>query len=298
MNALTQEQIELQLQGMAAPDGTIALSDLAGMAGALQLLTTRIARDLDGSAGPGRTSGLLDSIAQLRLGAIAEGSTRLVLEAGNDQALPVPLPLEIEIFDRFWLILDGLATNQRPGWVTPLIAEAASSVGTALASAKTVTFSGSSRGQVRPQVRVAPEQVSRTVWTMDPEQTTRAGVTVTGMLEMVDLRRLQFRIHDDVGNDIVLDEIENASAAALVGQRVSADGEATVDDNGRVTRVRSARVELVTLPTEWTRAGRDVGQATDWAELSAALAGPGPGFGGIDGVTSDDVEEFLTSLRA
>ena len=182
------------------------------MAKALQLLTRRITRELGGQAGPGRTAAPIEQIAGLRLGSVREGSTTLVLSAGDD-TLPIEHPVETETFDRFWEVVAGLGEGRRPSWVTPAVAEAAIDVASALGAAQQVEFTGRRAGQPRKAARLAAASVNRTVWRMDNEPARRPGVTVTDLLDLVDLRRRLFRIRDDVGHGIVLDSVENAAEA-------------------------------------------------------------------------------------
>ena len=299
---MAREDIELHLRGLATPAGTISLADLAPLAKALQLLTTRIARELGGQAGPGRTAAPIEQIAGLRLGSLREGSTTLVLSAGDD-TLPIGHPVETETFDRFWEVVAGLGEGRRPSWVTPPVAEAALDVASALSAAQQVEFTGRRAGRPRKAVRLAAANVNRTVWRTDNEPARRPGATVTGVLDLVDLRRRLFRIRDDVGHDIALEDVENAAeAGSLVGQRVAANGEAVLGDRGQVVRVRSARVTGVAVPDQWSAAGRRETEAAALARTLADIATrpgsrPGPALGGIDGVSDDDVDEFLASLR-
>lgn len=295
---MAREDIELHLRGLATPAGTISLADLAPLAKALQLLTTRIARELGGQAGPGRTVAPIGQIAGLRLSAVREGSTTLVLSAGDD-TLPIEHPVETETFDRFWEVVACLGEGRRPSWVTLPVAEAAIDLASALSAAEQVEFTGRRAGRARKAVRLAAASVNRTVWRMGSEPARRSGVTVTGVLDLVDLRRRQFRIRDDVGHGILLEDVENAAeAGALVGQRVAANGEAILGDRGQVVRVRSALVTGVAVPAVWSAAGRRETEAGALTRTLADIASrPGPALGGIDGVSDDDVDEFLASLR-
>jgi hypothetical protein len=135
---------------------------------------------------------------------------------------------------------------------------------------------------------------------MRDEPVRLSGVSVTGVLDLVDLRRRAFRIRDDVGHDIALDEVENAAeAGSLVGQRVAANGEAVLGDRGQILRVRSALVDSAAVPADWTATGRAEGGTVMFMRaLAEAVSRPGPEIGGIDGITDEDVDEFLTGLRA
>jgi hypothetical protein len=297
--AVVREDIELHLSGLNAPAGTISLGDLAPLAAGLQLLTTRIARDLHGHTGPGRVVAPIEEIARLRLGAVRDGSTTLLLSAGDD-TLPIEHPVETETFDKFWQVLAGLGEGRRPSWVTPPVAQAALDLAGALSIARSVEFRGARAGRSRPAVYLASSSVDRTAWRMHDDEPDRlSGVTVSGVLDLVDLRRRTFRIRDDVGHDITLVDVENATeAGSLVGQRVAANGEAILGDRGQILQVRSAIVESTAVPTDWTATGRtESGTVTLMRALAEAVSRPGPSIGGIDGITDDDVDEFLTVLH-
>jgi hypothetical protein len=257
-------------------------------------VTTRIARDLNGQSGPGRSTSTVEQVAQLRLEAIREGSTRLLLAAGED-TLDIDSPLEAETLDRLWQVLDGFEAGQRPAWVSQPVAEAALELATSLAVARAVEIRGARGGRMRPSVHIVPRTLKRTVWAIESPPNLQGGVVVSGLLEAVDLRSRRFRVHDDVGNDIVLDEVSNPhAAAALIGQRVSAEGNGERGVRGQLVRVHGAVVWPAPVPTEWTQSGRV--QTDPWT-LAAALNAPGPPPGGVPGVDDEEIEEFLASLR-
>jgi hypothetical protein len=124
------------------------------------------------------------------------------------------------------------------------------------------------------------------VWPVaDAEGHTQADVSVSGRLDLVDLRRSRFRIRDAVGNDILLLGVSNVSdAAQLVGRAVTAKGEATLGPRGQIVAVSGADVALTEMPS-WTLPVVALADATS------------PPTGGVDGVTPAEVEEFLASLQ-
>jgi hypothetical protein len=182
------EDIELRLHGLKAPAGTISLGDLAPLAAALQLLVTRSARDVHGHTGPGRVVAAIEQIARLRLGAVRDGSTTLLLSAGDDT-----LPVETETFDRFWQVVAGLGDGRRPAWVTLPVAEVALDLASALDVARSVDFHGSRAGRPRNAVHLDAGSIDRTVWRMDNEPSRVSGVTVTGVLDLVAITPLASR---------------------------------------------------------------------------------------------------------
>lgn len=137
-------------------------------------------------------------------------------------------------------------------------------------------------------VQFAPRESRREVWPVAPAQPQeRPGVSVSGKLELVDLRRSRFRVRDRAGNDIVLEHVVNAEDVAhLAGELVTATGTASTTTQGRVSRLTDAAVHATSLP--------------DWPapSLADALAGASqPPEGGIEGVGEDELNDFLALIR-
>ncbi len=75
--------------------------------------------------------------------------------------------------------------------------------------------------------------------------------TITGRLDKVDLRARRFRVRDDVGNDVALDDVLDVGAAAqLIGQRVVARGVAE-REGGKLVRILEPVLEAEELPAGW-----------------------------------------------
>jgi hypothetical protein len=284
---MTTRSYELRLEGIDSPPGQIPLRDLADLGGALQQTVTRIARQVAGAEGPGRHPSLIDRVSELRLTGLGEGSTVLELSLGDEAALPMPGADEDEIARRFEESLMAIATNIPPSWVSPQVKESIGRIVSRLesAGATSLTASWATDGSAVEQVIVV-NQIKPAVWVVDQEHETEQ-VSMTGRLDKVDLRARRFRIRDDVGHDITLEDVSDLDTAAqLIGQRVVASGAA--ERNGeRVVRITGPVLALERLPEEWF--------ATLPGELSAG--GPVP-TGGIPGVTKADVDEFLTEIRA
>ncbi len=196
--------------------------------------------------------------------------------------------LERQLLDRMHDVLDGMASDTVPAWVTPLIGEAAVEMLEALTRTADECEIRSKRW--RQPVRFHPARASRSVWarTGDPSPTHK-GREVSGMLEAVDLKPPgRFRLRDDVGNAIPLERVTNVEeASGLVGTRVTAVGDASLGPQGRVLRVTDAQVSAVQMP--------------DWALAphagTAVLAASTPPIGGVEGVTGEEVDDFLALIR-
>lgn len=278
---IAMDQLELRLQGTGVEDGQLTFAGLNKITGALQLLATRIGRALVGQQGPGRSPLTVENATELRLRGLHRGSTILDVAVGEDHVLGEGL--EHRTVDQIFELFSGVATDRPPPWTTPSIGEAVVQVVDALTAVSDrceLTSPG------RLLVPVIPGSASRSVWpTADVENHTQADVSVSGRLDLVDLRRSRFRIRDAAGNDILLLRVVNVSdAARLVGRPVTARGEATLGPRGQIIAVSGADVAVTEMPS-WTLPAVVLIDATS------------PPTGGVDGVTPVEVEGFLASLQ-
>jgi len=109
---------------------------------------------------------------------------------------------------------------------------------------------------------------------------------IAGWLDKVDLRARRFRVRDDVGNDVTLEDVVDVGAAAqLIGQRVVARGWAE-RERGKVVRIVEPLLEAEQLPAGWAS-----------PPTVGVLHGSSLPGGGIPGVTASDVDEFLAEIR-
>jgi hypothetical protein len=290
----TQESITLRLSGTDVPPGEIALTDLASIAGALQLLATRIGRQLVGQTGPGRTAGGAERATRLTLTGITEGSTRLQVTAGAADTLDMDDPFEEQVMDRLWEVFGGLESGVPPDWATAPVAQAAIEfVGSVGSAARECEFTGRRGQRVRGRVALRPQKVNRDMWatlTAEPELVPQTGVT--GDLDLVDLRTRKFRVRDAVGNDVVLEDVRNAvEAAALVGQRVRAVGTGVRGARGQIAKLVEPHVSEADMPAEWLDRGP--------ADLNGIFAArSAPSLDGVPGVDDAELEALLADLRS
>ena len=118
-------------------------------------------------------------------------------------------------------------------------------------------------------------------------------VVVTGSLEMVDLRSHNFRIRDDAGNAIELQDVRDAHVAArLLGTDVTAAGRAVRDRTGLLRAVVGPEV----AGEDETVSGLRVSPRMTIAALLDAEPGPAPD-GGID-LTDAEFAAFLEATRS
>ena len=125
---MTIRNYSLHLQGLDAPEGQISLRDIAELAGSLQLVATRIARQVLGSERPGRSPDVVDRIGELRLTGLRGGSTTIDLVAGDPEMLPLIGDESDQFNHRFEDTLKGIANNRPPVWASPLVKKAVAKV--------------------------------------------------------------------------------------------------------------------------------------------------------------------------
>lgn len=279
--------LNLRLSGTSSPSGEITLEALSRIAGSLQELATRVTRYVIGQHGPGRTPDTAAKISTLRLRGISAGSTQLAVGFGEPDTLDFDTSLEAEVADRYWEIVDGIGVSARPRWATDLIAESALRLCDALReTAQTVEVSRND-GRV---TKWASAVISRSPWQSAAaigEQT----VTVSGTLEKVDLHDRRFRIRDDVGNTVALNDVQDADdVGRLVGQRTVATGLPITSTGSRTLALSSVSITAAPTPSEWMP-----GEYADIESVFAAAPGPDPA--GVKSLTDDDLDTFFAALN-
>jgi hypothetical protein len=285
---MTTKTYSLRLEGLDVPDGEISFRDLSGIGEALQLMATRIARQISGYEGRGGTRASLERMSEIRLTGVAKGSTALLMRLGDPGALPYTEGGEEELLnERFEDGLEAIAANSPPEWASPLVKESIGRVAARVqaSGARQATTSWGFTDKLEPKVVIELETVDLDVWKIEEEVETQC-VHTTGRLDKVDLRARKFRVRDDVGNDVTLEDVADIdSAATLIGRRVIATGVAE-RENGRVVRIVEPTLAAEDLPANWFEVPPSF--------VPIGLAIP---KGGIAGITASDVEEFLEEMR-
>lgn len=277
----------LRLDGLSAPNGEIPMRDLIDIGSALQLTATRIARQLAGQPGRGRSTTAVERWSELRLSGLSAGSTVLEIHLGDVAAMELVGGDEETVATRFEEMFASIAKNEAPTWADAGVIGAIGKVAAGLRASGARRASVDRGAQVAssplPAIDVA--KIDLAIWTVSETRNTEH-VTITGMLDKVDLRARRFRVRDDVGNDVTLDDVVDVSAAAqLIGRRVVASGIAE-RERGRMIRIIEPMLVTEELPPEW------FAQLTSSTPVGAAI-----GSGGIAGVTETEVHEFLAELR-
>lgn len=283
------KQIELRLVDGSAPSGEIALKDLSGIAAALQELVTRLSREAADAAGPGRSKQYVEEFAELRLDGITAGSTLLTVSKGPTDKLDVEVPGLSDADDRLWDILLAIGADRRPAWASTLVAESAGKLAAALRGAAPTTVISSPD---RADVHIDGTQIHVETWATNRASSV-GSATAAGWLEKVDLHSHTFRIRDDVGNTVELRRVvDDHAAGRLVGQWVTAEGEATLSPAGRVVVLTHARVHETGDPAAAFLGSRVI----PLDEILASAPGPDPN-GGLD-LTEEEWAAFLEAIRS
>ncbi len=283
---MTRRTYSLRFEGLPAPSGEISMRDLVDIGGALQLTVTRIARQIGGQVGPGRSTAGIDRISELRLAGIDPGSTVLSVRLGDDESLPFEDGDEALVARRFEESFLAIARNQPPQWANGGVLAALGKTASHLSACGATHVSLSPGSEFEKPVFVEMGQIDVSVWKAEEERQTER-LTITGRLDKVDLRVRRFRVRDDVGYDVTLEDVVDVDTAAqLIGQRVVASGMAE-RENVRIVRLLEPVLTPENLPTDWFAPAPD----------SVPVGGTIPDTG-IEGVTDEEVDEFLAEIRA
>lgn len=280
-------ELELRLEGASSPAGEIRLADLAALAQSLQDLSLRVGRAFVDAEGPGRTPRAIEDLSQLRLRRIDGGSTRLTLALGPADVLDVEVTEAVELDRMFWEVIYGVGKDQRPEWVTGLVADSAAAFVSALQSAApTVEVTMSPYEPVRIRTR----EIHRETWTSERQVADQESVVVTGLLEKVDLHSHAFRIRDDVGNTIELTQVPHDRAVAtLIGSHITAMGHGVRNRSGRLT-LEAPVIGSEQHPVHASR----VPSAIPLSEILDASPGPSPA-GAVE-LTDEEYAAFLEAI--
>ncbi len=287
---MTESHIRIRLAETVAPSGEIALSDLAAIGARLQELSTRTGRWILDISGPGGSPRALEDLAGLRLAGLEAGSTVLDIVRGAVATLGVVDPIERDVEGTFWGVIAGIAHDAPPPDAPAPVRESALGLLDAFDHAagrvEVTRMSDGARVDFRPRERV------RAVWTRPGAEAVPETVSVTGRVEMVDLASGKFRIHDDAGNRIALDQVADPDAAAyLIGQAATAQGtRAPRTGRKRLALVGATLSPALPLPDSWLAGG----DATSWA---IELSKPGPDPAGAAEMSDEEFDRFLAAAR-
>lgn len=224
---------EIRLYGHDSDDGEVLFEDLDRIGSALKRIVYGLTREAASRAGLGRASHEVERLATVRVG-LAPGSTRLLFRVGEREALPID-PLGSTVDEAFFGIVEGLKANKAAG-VTVSVGKAVGDLASALKKA-----TPRAEITVGPFARVMVEtsMLIREIWESAVADV-GTEVAVHGLLEMVDLKSVRFRLVDAVGNRIdLIDVPDPAVASTLIGSRVTAVGALTQQEGARRARLHA-----------------------------------------------------------
>ncbi len=283
------KRFELHLDGMDTPEGFIDADRLVEIVGSMQEMATRLGRFETESAARGRPSRDLERVATLRIG-LEKGSTTIIAERDSGAgALAFDLSDEEAVDRRFAELIDSVGADERPVWVSDLLARAAGKLVAALKqTAPSVEFKVD--GEVRRTFKT--KAIHRDTWNPATEDEPSHEVTFTGRLFAVNLHSHRLQVEDDIGTQVALLKVPNdREVGRFVGQYVTVTGVPGLDGNGRLTQINDADVVLATDPVGDQR----VIPSISLTDILASAPGPTPG--GIPGLTDTEVEAFLKAMR-
>lgn len=284
-------QFEFRLIDGNAPEGELEADQLIAIVQSLKEIATKLGRAETDAEAVGRPSKRTQRVAKLSIG-LAPGSTKVLVRRAeiDEGALPIELDEERAFDEKFQAIVESIAVDERPGWVTDTLAIAAGKLRAALEdAAPTVEFR-------------AGEQVRRTFKTTDTHKETwhaidlqpeAETVAFVGRLRAVNLDTHRLQVTDDVGNRVALPNVVNdAAVGRLLGDYVTVVGTPERDSKGRLSQIHEAIVEAAPL----LPAGVGLGVPEPVSLEDVLASAPGPNFGGIHDLTDDEADAFLDAL--
>lgn len=282
-------QFEFHLHGASAPEGQLDADNLLAIVTSLREVATKIGRAETEAEAVGRAPKRVHRVAKLLIG-LAPGSTTVLARrvGAGDGALNFDLSDEQAFDESFQSLVESIADNQRPSWVSDSLSFAAESLAGALQqAAPEVEFKVS--GQLRRSFRTV--DLHRETWhvaaTPDSES-----VTFVGRLYAANLNTHRIQVQDDIGNQVGLPDVTNdAQIATLLGSYVIARGLPVVDAGGRLTHMHGASVEAAPDLVEGSR----LHDVVPLDEILASAPGPDPD-GGIE-LTDDEWDDFWAALH-
>lgn len=281
-------QFEFHLRGVNAPEGQLDADHLLAIVQSLKEVATKIGRVETDAEPVGRAPKRVQRVAKLLIG-LAPGSTRvLARRAGvGDDALDFDLADEQAFDEKFQSLVESIALDQRPDWVSDSLSLSAADLTAALQqAAPEVAFKVG--GRVRRTFRTA--DIHRETWRVVAGQGPES-VTFVGRLYAVNLNTHRLQVQDDVGHQVALPKVCNdAEVSRLIGNYVTVTGAPERDPRGRLTHIHHAAVVAAPDPL----VGSLVPAAVSLDEILASAPGVEPG--GIEGLTDAEFDSFFEAM--
>lgn len=283
-------QFEFRLIGVDAPEGELDADQLLAIVQSLKDIATKLGRSETDAESLGRPPKRVERVARLTIG-LAPGSTRVLARRAHvdDEALDFDLAEEEGFDEKFQALVESIALDERPDWVSDTLAASAADLTAALQkTALEVEFKAA--GKVQRIFKTA--ETHRETWRAPSLVASPEAVTVVGRLYAVNLKSHRLQIQDDIGNEFALPKVQNDTEVGhLLGSYVSVTGTPERDSQGRPAQIYGAVIEAA--PQIPATAG--IRESVALEEILASA--PGPVAGGIPGLTDDEAEAFFEALR-
>lgn len=284
-------QFELRLIDGDAPAGELEADHLIAIVQSLKELATKLGRAETDAEPVGRPARRTQRVATLSIG-LAPGSTRVLVRRSkvDEAALPIELAEELAFDEKFQAIVESIAADERPAWVSDTVAMAVSSLRAALeVAAPVVEFTAG--GKTRTTFRT--NETHRETWKSADAERQGEAVTFVGRLRAVNLDTHRLQVTDDVGNKVALPNVGNdATVGHLLDAYVEVVGTPERDARGRLAQLHD--VEIKPAPQIPAGVGVGVRRAVPLNEILATARGPEPG--GIPDLTEEEALSFLTAI--
>jgi len=281
-------QFEFRLIGGESPEGELEADHLIAIVQSLKEVATKLGRAETDAESLGRPSKRTQRVAKLTIG-LAPGSTKvLVRRADDEDSLDFDLDEEKSFDEKFQAIVESIALDDRPEWVTDTLAIAAGELRTALEkAAPTVEFKAA--GQVRRTFKTA--ETRRETWKATSAPAAPETVTFVGRLRAVNLDTHRLQVTDDVGNRVALPNVVNdVQVGHLIGGYVEVIGAPEHDPKGKLAQIHEAVIQAA-APIPGSTGVREV---VSLDEILASASGPE--LGGIPGLTEEEAESYLKAI--
>nr|BFF12458.1 hypothetical protein GCM10025699_37610 [Microbacterium flavescens] len=281
-------QFEFRLIDGSAPEGELEADHLIAIVQSLKEVATKLGRAETDAEAFGRPPKRTQRVAKLTIG-LAPGSTRLLARRTDDEdALEFDLQEERVFDEKFQAIVESIAVDERPDWVTDTLAAAAGDLRNALEkAAPKVEFKVG--GQVRRTF--ATSATHKETWRVAEIDTGVDTVTFVGRLRAVNLDTHRLQVTDDLGNKVALPNVVNdADVGSLLGRHVAIVGTPERDVKGRLAQIHAATIEAASpIPA-------DIGVRGAVSLNDILASAPGAELGAVPGLTEDEAELYLKAI--
>lgn len=284
------KQFELRLIDGNAPAGELEAEDLIAIVRSLKDVAVKLGRVETAAQAVGRPPRRTQQAARLAVG-LAQGSTRVLIRRVDECSLPIEMPYDSAIDEKFQEIIESIAADRRPAWVSDTLAGAANDLRSALAAAAPlVEFSAD--GEVRSVFRT--KETRKETWQANHSSPYhQEPITFIGLLRAVNLDTHRLQVTDDRGNKVALPNVaDDALIGPLLGSYVKVVGVPSFDASGKLSQLNDVVIEPdAPLPAGITK---DARKRTTLEEILAAAPGPSPS--GLADLTDEETLSFLTAI--